>query len=97
MVAVSRYLLSASAYLPGAAAVGVEDRIRSAVGDRLPESNPTVRVGLTDVVTVEFTVWAATLPEARAQGRAVAEGVLLGAPLIALEAVELLTPPGVPV
>jgi hypothetical protein len=96
-MAASRYLLSASAYLPGAAAVGVEQRIRSAVEDRVPDSNPAVHVALTDVVTVEFSLPAATLAEARAQGRAVAESVLLGASPVALEAIELLAPPAVPV
>ena len=97
MVPAPRYLLSARAYLPGAAAVGVEGRIRTAVEDRLPDSNPAVHVGLTDVVDAGVALSAATLPEARAEGRAVAESVLLGASLIALEAVELLAPPAVPV
>jgi hypothetical protein len=97
VLAASRYLLSASAYLPGAAAVGVEERIRSSVENRLPDSNPVVHVALTDLVTVEFVLSAATLAEARAEGRAVAESVLLGAAPIALEAVELLTPPAVTV
>jgi hypothetical protein len=95
--AASRYRLTATAYLPGAAAVGVEERIRSAVDIRVPDSDPAVQVELTDRVTVEFTVAAVTLPEARAAGRAVAAEVLLGAAPIALDAVELLTPPAVPV
>jgi hypothetical protein len=97
VLAASRYLLSASAYVPGAAAVGVEERIRSSVENRLPDSNPVVQVALTDLVTVEFVLAAGTLAEARAEGRAVAESVLLGAAPIALEAVELLTPPAVTV
>lgn len=97
MLAASRYLLSARAYLPGAAAVGVEERIRSAVEDRLPDSHPAVSVALTDLVTIEFTLAAETLAEARAEGRAVAESVLLGASPVALDAVELLAPPAVPV
>jgi hypothetical protein len=97
VLAGSRYLLSARAYVPGAAAVGIEERIRAAVEDRLPDSNPSVRVALTDTVTVEFSLSAATLSEARAEGRAVAESVLLGAAPIALAAIELLVPPAVPV
>jgi hypothetical protein len=95
--AASRYRLSASAYLPGAAAVGVEQRIRSAVEERLHDANPDVHVALTDVVTMEFTMAAASLVEARAEGRAMAERVLLGAAPVAIEAVELVTPPAVPV
>ena len=53
-----RFRLTASAYLPGAAAVGVEQRIRAVLADRLPESDPTVRVALTDQVTVAFTMSA---------------------------------------
>ena len=97
MLAASRYRLSASAYLPGAAAVGVEQRILSAVEDRLPDSDPAVHVARTDLVMVEFAVTAATLAEARAEGRKVAEGVLMGASPVALEAVELPAPPAVPV
>lgn len=83
--------------MPGAAAVGVEARIRSAVEERLPESNPAVRVALTDLVAVEFTLRAATLAEARAEGRAVAESALLGAGPVAIDAVELVAPSAVPV
>jgi hypothetical protein len=97
MPAASRYLLSATAYVPGAAAVGVEQRILSAVEARLPDSDPAVRVALTDLVSIEFTVAAASLAEARAEGRAVAEDALLGAAPVSLEAVELLAPPAVPV
>ncbi len=97
MSAPLRYRLTASAYLPGAAAVGVEARILGRVMDRVPDSDPAVRVALTDQVTVEFTVAAWSLTEARAEGRAVALEVLLGAAPIALDAVELLTPPPVSV
>lgn len=97
MFAASRYRLSASAYLPGAAAVGVEQRIRAALADRLPDSDPAVLVALTDAVAIEFTLPAASLAEARAEGRAVAEDVLLGAAPVAVDAVELLAPPPVPV
>lgn len=97
MPAASRYLLSARAYLPGAAAAGIEQRIRSAVADRLPGSNPAVQVALDDLVTIEFTLAAATLAEARAEGRSVAESVLVGASPVALDGVELLAPPAVPV
>jgi hypothetical protein len=92
VLAASRYLLSASAYLPGAAAVGLEARIRAAIADRLPDSAPAVQVALSDIVTIEFTVSAATLAEARAEGRAAAEAVLVGASAIALDAVELPAP-----
>ncbi len=96
MFARTRYRLTASAYLPGAAAVGVEQRIRAVVEDRVPDSDPVVRVALTDEVTVEFTVAAASATEARADGREVALEVLQGASPIALHAVELLTPPRIP-
>jgi hypothetical protein len=96
VLAASRYRLSASAYLPGAAAVGVEQRILWALEERLPDSNPDVRVALTDLVTVGFTLAAASLVEARAEGRVLAERVLLRASPIAIEAVELVTPPAVP-
>jgi len=91
-----RFRLTASAYLPGAAAVGVEQRIRAVLADRLPESDPTVRVALTDEVTVAFTMAAESATEARAEGRLLARDVLLGAAPIALEAVELFTAPPVP-
>jgi hypothetical protein len=77
--------------------VGVEQRIRSAVEDRLPHSNPAVRVSLTDLVELDFEVSAESLAEARAYGRTVAESVLRGASPVAVEAVELLAPPAVPV
>lgn len=97
MPAAVTYLVSARAYLPGAAAVGVEQRIRGGIADRLPGSNPAVQVALTDQVTIEFRVEAATVAEARAEGRAVAEDVLVGASPVALDAVELLAPPAVSV
>jgi hypothetical protein len=93
----NRYRLTAAAYLPGAAAVGVEQRIRTVVEERVPDSDPVVSVALTDRVTVEFTVAAASATEARADGRDVALEVLQGASPIALDAVELLTPPRMPV
>jgi hypothetical protein len=93
----NRYRLTATAYLPGAAAVGVEERIRAVVEGRVPDSDPAVSVALTDRVTVEFTVAAASATEARADGRDVALEVLQGASPIALDAVELLTPPRLPV
>jgi hypothetical protein len=96
VLAVSRYRLTATAYLPGAAAVGVESRIRALVENRVRDSDPEVRVALTDQVTVEFTVVAATATEARADGREVALEVLQGASPLALDAVELLTPPRIP-
>jgi hypothetical protein len=96
VIACSLYRLTAIAYLPGAAAVGVEERIRTVIEDRVPDSDPAVRVALTDKVTVEFTMAAASATEARADGRAVALEVLLGASPIALDAVELLMPPRVP-
>ena len=97
MLARSRYRLTATAYLPGAAVVGVEDRIRAVIEDRVPDSDPAVRVALTDQVTVMFTMTAESATEARADGRAVALEVLMGASPIALDAVELLTPPRIPV
>jgi hypothetical protein len=96
MFARSRYRLTATAYLPGAAAVGVEQRIRKVVAERVPDSDPAVHVALTDQVTVEFTVAAASATEARADGRVVALDVLQGASPITLHAVELLTPPRIP-
>jgi hypothetical protein len=95
--AASRYLVSARAYLPGAAAAGIEQRIQSAVADRLPGSNPAVQVALDDLVTIEFTLVAATLAEARGEARSAAESVLVGASPVALDAFELLAPPSVPV
>jgi hypothetical protein len=92
----ARYRLTATAYLPGAAAVGVEERIRAVVEDRVPDSDPAVLVALTDRVMVEFTVVAASATEARADGREVALEVLQGASPIVLDAVELLTPPRIP-
>jgi hypothetical protein len=97
VAAASRYLLSARAYLPGAAAAGIEQRIQSAVADRLPDSNPAVQVALDDLVTIEFTLTAASLAEARGEGRSVAESVLAGASPVALDAAELLALPSVPV
>jgi ATP phosphoribosyltransferase regulatory subunit HisZ len=96
VLAVSRYRLTATAYLPGAAAVGVESRIRAVVENRVPDSDPEVRVALTDQVTVEFTVVAESATEARADGRGVALEVLQGASPVALDAVELLAPPRIP-
>ena len=92
---VSRYRLTASAYLPGAAAVGVEARIRAVIEDRVPDSDPDVRVALTDKVTVMFTMAAGSATEARAAGRAIALRVLSGASPVAVDAVELVTPPPV--
>ena len=77
--------------------MGVEQRIRTVVEERVPDSDPVVSVALTDRVTVEFTVAAASATEARADGRDVALEVLQGASPIALDAVELLTPPRMPV
>jgi len=91
-----RFRLTASAYLPGAAAVGVEQRIRAVLEERLPETDPTVRVALTDQVTVAFTLPAESATEARAAGRLLAYDVLLGAEPIALDAVELFAAPPVP-
>lgn len=96
MLSTPRFRLTASAYLPGAAAVGVEQRIRAVLADRLPESDPSVRVALTDQVTVAFTMSAESATEARAEGRVLAHDVLLGATPIALEAVELFAAPPVP-
>ena len=64
--------------------------------DRLPEADPTVRVALTDQVTIAFTMAAESATEARADGRLLAHDVLLGAEPIALEAVELFAAPPVP-
>jgi hypothetical protein len=91
-----RFRLTASAYLPGAAAVGVEQRIRTVLEDRVPDADSTVRVALTDQVTVAFTLSADSATEARAAGRLVAYDVLLGAEPIALEAAELFAAPPVP-
>ena len=83
-----RYRVTATATLPGAAAVGVEQRIVSMVEDRLPDSDPAVTVDLTDQVVLGFTLRAASAFEARADGRALAHDVLSGAAPIHLEAVE---------
>ena len=96
MLSTPRFRLTASAYLPGAGAVGVEQRIRAVLEDRLPEADPTVRVALTDQVTLGFTMAAESATEARAEGRLVAYDVLLGAAPIALDAVELFAAPPVP-
>ena len=96
MLARPRFRLTAIAYVPGAAAVGVEGRIRAVLADRVPDSDPTVHVALTDRVTVAFTIPADSSTEARAAGRTVAHDVLLGAEPIALDAVELFTAPPVP-
>ena len=96
MLSTPRFRLTASAYLPGAAAVGVEQRIRAVLEDRLPESDPTVRVALTDEVTVAFTMAAESPTEARAEGRLLARDVLLGAEPVVLDAVELFVAPPVP-
>jgi hypothetical protein len=92
----TRFRLTATAYLPGAAAVGVEQRIRAVLADRVPDSDPDVHVALTDQVTVSFTLAADSATEARAVGRLLAYDVLLGADPIALEAAELFAPPPVP-
>ena len=96
MLSTPRFRLTASAYLPGAAAVGIEQRIRAVLEDRLPEADPTVRVALTDQVTVVFTLSADSATEARALGRLLAHEVLLGAGPIALDALELFPAPPVP-
>ncbi|HEX3329872.1 MAG TPA: hypothetical protein VHS27_08110 [Gaiellales bacterium] len=96
MLSTPRFRLTASAYLPGAAAVGIEQRIRAVLEDRLPQADPTVRVALTDQVTIAFTMAAESATEARADGRLLAHDVLLGAEPIALEAVELFAAPPVP-
>jgi hypothetical protein len=93
----SRYRLTASAFLPGAAAVGVEGRIRAVIEDRVPDSDPDVLVAFTDEVTLMFTMAAESATEARAAGRAIALRVLSGASPVAVDAVELLTPPPVAV
>ncbi len=96
MLSISRFRLTASAYVPGAAAVGVEQRIRAVVADRVPDSDPDVHVALTDRVTVAFTMTAESATEARAVGRLLAHDVLFGAEPIALDAVELFPAPPVP-
>jgi hypothetical protein len=93
----ARYRLTATAYVPGAAAVGVEERICVLLADRVPDSDPEVRVTLADEVTISFTVIAGCATEARAEGRDLAAEALLGAPPTTLEAVELLPLPPVPV
>ena len=97
MPATPRFRLTAIAYLPGAAAVGVEQRIHALLAERVPDSDPTVCVALTDQVTVAFTMPADSATEARALGRSLAQDVLLGAEPIALDAVELFSAPPVPV
>lgn len=97
MFTASRYRLTASAYLPGAAAVGVEGRIRAVIEDRVPDSDPDVLVALTDKVTLVFTMAAGSATEARAAGRAIALRVLAGASPVAVDAVELVQPPTVTV
>jgi hypothetical protein len=92
----TRFRLTATAYLPGAAAVGVEQRIRVVLADRVPDSDPDVHVALTDQVTVAFTLAADSATEARAVGRLLAYDVFLGADPIALEAAELFAPRPVP-
>jgi hypothetical protein len=96
VVTTTRFRLTATAYVPGAAAVGVEQRIRSVLADRVPDSDPDVHVALTDRITVAFTVSAESATEARALGRVLAHDVLLGAGPIALDAHELFAPPPVP-
>jgi hypothetical protein len=90
------FRLTASAYVPGAAAVGVEQRIRAVLTDRVPDSDPDVHVALTDQITVAFTMSAESATEARIVGRLLAHDVLLGAEPIALDAVELFAAPPVP-
>jgi hypothetical protein len=92
----TRFRLTASTYVPGAAAVGVEQRIRAVLADRVPDSDPDVHVALTDQVTVAFTIGAESATEARALGRLLAHDVLLGAEPIALDALELFPAPPVP-
>jgi hypothetical protein len=92
----TRFRLTAIAYVPGAAAVGVEGRIRAVLADRVPDADADVHVALTDRVTVAFTMSADSAIEARAVGRLLAHDVLLGAEPIALEAVELFPAPPVP-
>ena len=96
MLTTTRFRLTATAYVPGAAAVGVEGRIRAVLADRVPDSDPDVHVALTDQVTVAFTISADSATEARALGRLLAHDVLLGAEPIALEAAELFAPPPIP-
>jgi len=92
----TRFRVTATAYVPGAAAVGVEQRIRVVLEDRVPDSDPDVHVALTDQVAVAFTMSAESATEARAVGRLLAHDVLLGAAPIALDAVELFAAPPVP-
>jgi hypothetical protein len=92
----TRFRVTATAYVPGAAAVGVEQRIRAVLADRVPDSDPEVHVALTDQVTLALTVSAESATEARALGRLLAHDVLLGAGPVALEAHELFAPPPVP-
>jgi hypothetical protein len=92
----TRFRLTATAYVPGAAAVGVEQRIRTVLADRVPDSDPDVHVALTDQVTVAFTMSAESATEARALGRMLAHDVLLGAEPIALDALELFAAPPIP-
>jgi hypothetical protein len=96
VLATTRFRLTATAYVPGAAAVGVEQRIRAVLADRVPDSDPDVHVALTDQVTVAFTMSAGSATEARALGRLVAHDVLLGAEPIALDTLALLPAPPVP-
>jgi hypothetical protein len=96
VLATTRFRLTVTAYVPGAAAVGVEQRIRVVLAERVPDSDPDVHVALTDEVTVGFTLSAGSATEARAVGRLVAHDVLLGAAPIALDAVALFTAPPVP-
>jgi hypothetical protein len=96
VLATTRFRLTASAYVPGAAAVGVEGRIRAVLADRVPDSDPDVHVALTDRVTLAFTISAESASEARAVGRLLARDVLLGAEPIALDAAELFAAPPVP-
>lgn len=67
------------------------------IEDRVPDSDPDVLVALTDEVTLMFTMAAGSATEARAAGRAIALRVLTGASPVAVDAVELLTPPPVAV
>jgi hypothetical protein len=76
--------------------VGVEQRVRTVFADRVPDSDPSVHVALTDQVTVAFTMTAESATEARAEGRLLARDVLLGAEPVVLDAVELFVAPPVP-
>ncbi len=76
--------------------MGVEQRIRAVLAERVPDSDPSVCVAMTDQVTVAFTMFADSATEARVAGRSLAHDVLLGAEPIALDAVELFTAPPVP-